>query len=42
MPGAQGELEFVSVLGVPVGEASAIMVEMLKKVEKQYLMLVKK
>ncbi|KAK3241179.1 hypothetical protein CYMTET_49033 [Cymbomonas tetramitiformis] len=32
MPGARGELDFIDVLGVPVGMAEAVSVEMLKKV----------
>ncbi|KAK3274731.1 hypothetical protein CYMTET_17099 [Cymbomonas tetramitiformis] len=34
MPGARGELDFIDVLGVPVGKAEAVSVEMLKKVEE--------
>ncbi|KAK3276043.1 hypothetical protein CYMTET_15858 [Cymbomonas tetramitiformis] len=34
MPGARGELDFIDVLGVPVGKAEAVNVEMLKKVEE--------
>ncbi|KAK3280737.1 hypothetical protein CYMTET_11433 [Cymbomonas tetramitiformis] len=31
MPGARGELDFINVLGVPVGKAEAVAAEMLKK-----------
>ncbi|KAK3262306.1 hypothetical protein CYMTET_28829 [Cymbomonas tetramitiformis] len=34
MPGARGELDFMDVLGVPVGKAEAVSAEMLKKVEE--------
>ncbi|KAK3245180.1 hypothetical protein CYMTET_45237 [Cymbomonas tetramitiformis] len=33
MPGARGDLDFIDVLGVPVGKAEAVSAEMLKKVE---------
>ncbi|KAK3263560.1 hypothetical protein CYMTET_27643 [Cymbomonas tetramitiformis] len=35
MPGARGELDFIYVLGVPVGKAEAVSTEMLKKVEER-------
>ncbi|KAK3256138.1 hypothetical protein CYMTET_34710 [Cymbomonas tetramitiformis] len=34
MPGARGELDFINVLGVPVGKAEAVSAEMLKRVEE--------
>ncbi|KAK3252909.1 hypothetical protein CYMTET_37815 [Cymbomonas tetramitiformis] len=39
MPGARGELDFVNVLGVPVGKAEAVSAEMLRKVEDLYAIL---
>ncbi|KAK3263238.1 hypothetical protein CYMTET_27945 [Cymbomonas tetramitiformis] len=34
MPGARGRLDFINVLGVPVGKAKAVSAEMLRKVEE--------
>ncbi|KAK3277903.1 hypothetical protein CYMTET_14123 [Cymbomonas tetramitiformis] len=35
MPGARGELDFINVLGVPVGKVEAVVAEMLKKAAMQ-------